>query len=185
MPDQYGSHISDRGISRRVDALPFTPLSRELPEGHFVINIPTQLVTQTRTVFNAVADTAHSVHLQDLWIVSWQVTVDLSDPVLAGLPPGPLVLDIRGEKIHSMDHVFSNVAGRGHRVYLPWNRNAADAYTNMNDHSSPILVQRWKHGDGTLKDVSVQLQSPTAALTPLTFTNAVLIFKYTVSAWAQ
>jgi len=185
-PDQYGSYISDKGIQRRVDALPITPLERGLPKGQFVVNIPVQVAgSQTPTLFNAVGDSAHSLHIESLWVTGWQVTVDLLDPATAALPAGPLCLEVKGDRINSYSHVFSNVHGLGHCVYLPWNLNAADAYTTTNDNFEPILIQRWKHGDGTLKDVSVQLRAPTAAKTPLTFTNAFITFTCTVSSWAK
>jgi hypothetical protein len=182
VPDQYGSHVSDKGISRGVSTLPVVPLSRKPAEGHFVVNINNNAAP---TLFNSVADSAHSLHLQDLWVCGWQVTADLQDPATGALPAGPLVLEVRGDTIHSYSHVFSNIGGLGSRVYLPWNLNGADAYTSMNDHSEPILIYRWKHGDGTLKNVSVQLRAPTAAATPLTFTNAFVTFAYTVSSWAK
>jgi hypothetical protein len=182
VPDQYGSHISDKGISRGVATLPSVPLSTKPAEGHFVVNITNN---GAPTVFNSVADSAHSLHLQDLWVCGWQVTADLQDPDTAALPAGPLVLEVKGDTIHTYSHVFSNIGGLGSRVYLPWNLNGAEAYTSMNDHSEPILIYRWKHGDGTLKNVSVQLRAPSAAATPLTFTNAFVTFAYTVGSWSK
>jgi hypothetical protein len=182
VPDQYGSNVSDKGITRGVSTLPTVALSKEPGEGQFVVNINTN---SAPTVFNAVADSAHSLHLQDLWVTNWQVTADLADPDTAALPAGPLVLDVRGDTIHSFPHVFSNIGGLGSRVYLPWNLDSAESYTSPNGHTKPILIYRWKHGDGTLKDVRVQLRAPSAAATPLTFTNAFITFAYTVSSWAK
>lgn len=178
--DEYGSIIGDKGILRTVGTLPTPPLAPELPRGHFVMNITTNA---SPTIFNATADSAHSLHLESLWVVNWQVTADIADPDLAAPPVGPLVLEVKGDTIQTFNHVFSNIRGLGNRVYLPWNRNGADLYTSMNDHSEPILIYRWKHGDGTLKDVRIQLQS--VAGTPLTFTNAFITFAYTVSSWAK
>lgn len=181
VPDEYGSFVSDKGITRGVSTLTPTPLDKTLPRGHFVVNIATN---SAPTTFNAVADSAHSLHLQDLWVTNWQLTSDLQDPATSATPAGPIVLDVKGDTINAFSHVFTNLGGYGNRVYLPWNLNSAESYTSCNGHTDPILVQRWKHGDGTLKDVRVQLMNP-AGLRPLTFTNAFITFAYTVSSWAK
>ena len=115
VPDQYGSFINDKGITRGVSTLPATPLSQELPEGQFVVNIT---ANASPTLFNAVADSAHSLHLQDLWVTNWQVSSDLQDPDIASTPLGPLVLEVKGDTISAFTHVFSNIGPYGYRVYL-------------------------------------------------------------------